>query len=212
MLRPQERAPRDQKSDPQRPASLSTAPAQPDWSARSTAAPGAPTVPPPQHRILGLPVGPVMRIGMVSAIADARTRRQCLNVNRPCRPSTRPARPPSADLSASLTQPVPRAAHDPGARSKSPTAAPQSTSPPACAISRMFTFPGQSASGWCWQSVNPLGGCPLPIEIGVLHSQCLDRRIDSHERLVSEIAARERQCNSSRARIKEPAAEICTGR
>jgi transposase len=42
----------------------------------------------------------------------------------------------------------------------------------------------------------------VEIEIGVLRSQCLDRRIDSRERLVSEIAAWERQRNSSRARIK----------
>ena len=42
----------------------------------------------------------------------------------------------------------------------------------------------------------------VEIEIGVLRSQCLDRRIDSHERLVSEIAAWELQRNSSRARIK----------
>ena len=42
----------------------------------------------------------------------------------------------------------------------------------------------------------------VEIEIGVLRSQCLDRCIDSHERLVSEIATWERQLNSSRARIK----------
>jgi hypothetical protein len=42
----------------------------------------------------------------------------------------------------------------------------------------------------------------VEIEIGVLRSQCLDRRIDSRDRLVSEIAAWERQRNSSRARIK----------
>src|SRR5215475_3899467 len=42
----------------------------------------------------------------------------------------------------------------------------------------------------------------VEIEIGVLRSQCLDRRIDSKERLVSEIAAWERQRNTSRARIK----------
>jgi transposase len=41
----------------------------------------------------------------------------------------------------------------------------------------------------------------VEIEIGVLRSQCLDRRIDSKERLVSEIAAWERQRNASRARI-----------
>jgi hypothetical protein len=42
----------------------------------------------------------------------------------------------------------------------------------------------------------------VEIELGVLRSQCLDRRIDSYKRLVSEIAAWERQRNSSRARIK----------
>ena len=42
----------------------------------------------------------------------------------------------------------------------------------------------------------------VEIEIGVLRSQCLDRRIDSKERLVSEVAAWERQRNASRARIK----------
>jgi transposase len=42
----------------------------------------------------------------------------------------------------------------------------------------------------------------VEIEIGVLRSQCLDRRIDSKKHLVSEIAAWERQRNTSRARIK----------
>jgi transposase len=42
----------------------------------------------------------------------------------------------------------------------------------------------------------------VEIEIGVLRSQCLDRRIDSRKRLVSEIAAWQRQRNNSRARIK----------
>jgi hypothetical protein len=42
----------------------------------------------------------------------------------------------------------------------------------------------------------------VEIEIGVLRSQCLDRRIDSRKRLVAEIAAWERQRNNSRARIK----------
>ena len=41
----------------------------------------------------------------------------------------------------------------------------------------------------------------VEIEIGVLRSQCLDRRIDSRKRLVSEIAAWERQRNASRSRI-----------
>jgi hypothetical protein len=40
------------------------------------------------------------------------------------------------------------------------------------------------------------------IEIGVLRGQCLDRRIDSKERLVSEVAAWEPQRNTSRVRIK----------
>jgi hypothetical protein len=42
----------------------------------------------------------------------------------------------------------------------------------------------------------------VEIEIGVLRSQCQDRRIDSKERLVSAIAACERQRNASRACIK----------
>ncbi len=42
----------------------------------------------------------------------------------------------------------------------------------------------------------------VEIEIGVLRGQCLDRRIESQEQLVSEIAAWERQRNASGARIK----------
>ena len=42
----------------------------------------------------------------------------------------------------------------------------------------------------------------VEIEIGVLRSQCLDRRIPDPERLVAEIAAWERQRNQSGARIK----------
>jgi transposase len=42
----------------------------------------------------------------------------------------------------------------------------------------------------------------VEIEIGVLRSQCLDRRIDAQDRLESEIAAWERQRNLSGARIK----------
>jgi transposase len=42
----------------------------------------------------------------------------------------------------------------------------------------------------------------VEIEIGVLRSQCLDRRIATQERLVSEIAAWERQRNASGAQIK----------
>jgi transposase len=42
----------------------------------------------------------------------------------------------------------------------------------------------------------------VEIEIGVLRGQCLDRRIDSRQRLVSEIAAWERQRNKSGARIQ----------
>ena len=43
-----------------------------------------------------------------------------------------------------------RDVHRPGARSKSPTAAPPSTSRPACGNSRTFTFPRRSASASCW--------------------------------------------------------------
>jgi transposase len=42
----------------------------------------------------------------------------------------------------------------------------------------------------------------VEIEIGVLRSQCLDRRIDSKEQLEAEIAGWERQRNASGARIK----------
>jgi transposase len=42
----------------------------------------------------------------------------------------------------------------------------------------------------------------VEIEIGVLRSQCLDRRIATHAQLVSEIAAWERGRNASGARIK----------
>ena len=42
----------------------------------------------------------------------------------------------------------------------------------------------------------------VEIEIGVLRGQCLDRRIAERERLVSEVAAWQRQRNASGARIK----------
>jgi transposase len=42
----------------------------------------------------------------------------------------------------------------------------------------------------------------VEIEIGVLRRQCLDRRIDNRERLVTEIAAWQQQRNASGARIK----------
>jgi len=42
----------------------------------------------------------------------------------------------------------------------------------------------------------------VEIEIGVLRSQCLDRRIDTRQQLASEIAVWERQRNASGARIK----------
>src|SRR5471032_1311050 len=42
----------------------------------------------------------------------------------------------------------------------------------------------------------------VEVEIGVLRSQCLDRRIATQRRLVSEIAAWERQRNASESRIK----------
>ncbi len=42
----------------------------------------------------------------------------------------------------------------------------------------------------------------VEIEIGVLRGQCLNRRIDSQQRLIAEIAAWERQRNASAARIK----------
>jgi DDE superfamily endonuclease len=42
----------------------------------------------------------------------------------------------------------------------------------------------------------------VEIEIGVLASQCLDRRIDSYARLVAETAAWGKRRNAERARIK----------
>jgi hypothetical protein len=42
----------------------------------------------------------------------------------------------------------------------------------------------------------------VEIEIGVLRGQCLDRTIDDPKRLISEIAAWERQRNAAGARIK----------
>ena len=42
----------------------------------------------------------------------------------------------------------------------------------------------------------------VEIEIGVLRSQCLGRRLDSQQRLIAEIATWERQRNASRAQIK----------
>ena len=41
----------------------------------------------------------------------------------------------------------------------------------------------------------------VEIEIGVLRGQCLDRRIDDPKRLISEIAAWEKQRNTAGARI-----------
>ena len=41
----------------------------------------------------------------------------------------------------------------------------------------------------------------VEIEIGVMRTQCLDRRIATRQRLVSEIAAWERQRNATGARI-----------
>lgn len=42
----------------------------------------------------------------------------------------------------------------------------------------------------------------VEIEIGVLRGQCLDRRIGEHDVLVAEIAAWQKQRNTSGARIK----------
>ena len=42
----------------------------------------------------------------------------------------------------------------------------------------------------------------VEIEIGVLRSQCLNRRIEERDKLVSEIAAWQHQRNNSGAKIK----------
>ncbi len=48
----------------------------------------------------------------------------------------------------------------------------------------------------------PVGWNMVEIEIGVLASQCLDRRIESYARLVTETAAWEKRRNAEFARIK----------
>jgi transposase len=68
---------------------------------------------------------------------------------------------------------------------------------PACEVRRMlrrleFHFVPKHAS---WLNM-------VEIEIGVLRSQCLDRRIATEQQLRSEIAAWERQRNASASRIK----------
>ena len=42
----------------------------------------------------------------------------------------------------------------------------------------------------------------VELEIGVLRGQCLDRRIGQRKKLVSEIAAWEKQRNDAKARVK----------
>jgi hypothetical protein len=56
---------------------------------------------------------------------------------------------------------------------------------------------GGSCGAWkhaCWLNM-------VEIEIGVLKSQCLDRRIDNRNRLAAELAAWERRRNQNGARI-----------
>ena len=73
-----------------------------------------------------------------------------------------------------------------------------------CWSQRLVPSHPQGRARWtlsCWQGRWPALNM-VEIEIGVLRSQCLDRRIATQERLVSEIAAWERQRNASGARIK----------
>ena len=120
-----------------------------------------------------------------------------------------------------------------GAGSKSPTAAPPWTSPPACANSVMSTSQkaerirvvldnlSTHSAGALYQAF-PAGEARrmlrrlefhytpkhaswlnmVEIEIGVLRSQCLDRRIATKARLIAEVAAWERHRNASGARIQ----------
>src|SRR4030095_17018579 len=94
----------------------------------------------------------------------------------------------------------------------------QKITPNACASSSMSMIPMRSTSGLYRITYRPTQPPPctrhfrppkhaswlnmVEIEIGVLRSQCLDRRIDTKEQLKSEIAAWERQRNASGARIK----------
>jgi hypothetical protein len=105
------------------------------------------------------------------------------------------------------------------------------TSPKACAISSTFTFPGQVRVVMDNLSTHSAAALyetfPAPearrllrhlefhfvpkhaswlnmveIEIGVLHTQCLDRRIPDRQRLETEIAAWEQQRNDAGAHIQ----------
>ena len=64
--------------------------------------------------------------------------------------------------------------------------------PAACSRRLEFHYTPKHAS---WLNM-------VEIEIGVLRGQCLDRRIDDPKRLITEIAAWERQRNAAGARIK----------
>lgn len=108
----------------------------------------------------------------------------------------------------------------------SSTAAPRSASPPACAslANRHFSRAERIRAVLDNMATHSVGALYLPpearrllcrlqfhyvpkhanwlsmveIEIGVLRSQCLDRRIQCTQRIVSEVAAWERQRNASR--------------
>lgn len=64
--------------------------------------------------------------------------------------------------------------------------------------------PGASCAAWSSTTLPKHASWlnMVEIEIGVLRGQCLDRRIDHPKRLVSKIAAWERQRNAAGARIK----------
>ena len=70
----------------------------------------------------------------------------------------------------------------------------------------LFARAKRTTCGTGWSSITPqMHGSWLnkvEIEIDLLGNQCLDRRIAEPERLVSEIAAWERQRTAAGARIK----------
>jgi hypothetical protein len=65
----------------------------------------------------------------------------------------------------------------------------------------MMTIDRTSLSSSTMSQSTPAGLNMVEIEIGVLRGQCLDRRIATPERLVSEITAWERQRNVTRAQV-----------
>ena len=64
--------------------------------------------------------------------------------------------------------------------------------------SRSIGTPGRNQS----ETVVAISRCAHEIEIGVLRSQCLDRRIDDKETIITEVSAWEKRRNAEGAQIQ----------